>query len=383
MNQIQLIPEEIQSIIPRFDGDEKLLNLFISKCEYVIRSFRGEDNQAQQTYLYHCITSRLIGKAAVLVSERENIHTWEELKEIFIQHFGDPRSEACISIELDNLKIKQGESYIEFCYRIQNVRSSLISKVNILPDEGIKAAKYIIYNNAALNVFLYNLPEDMIKFVRLNKCTTLETALSVVMEEVNFQTRYNAKNKVKSNFNNNNQGNQNQLPKHTFTAPLQHKFGNQTNNQTFKPAFKSNFEPNNNNFPNRFNNQPQGFKPNLQQPFRPNVNRPFNGPPQQFPRTVNNYKQSGFFKANPNQQFRFGINNNNQQSKQNADVSMRTVRNNMLNDQEQPDYDYEQDAYEYIDESNIEEYNTDDDILLTEGLNENFQLEASMEPPPK
>lgn len=42
----------------------------------------------------------------------------------------------------------------------------------------------------ALNVFLYNLPEDMIKFVRLNKYITLESALNIVTEEVNFLTRF-------------------------------------------------------------------------------------------------------------------------------------------------------------------------------------------------
>lgn len=301
------------------------------------------------------------------------------MKEVFLQHFGDPRSEACISIELDNLKIKQGESYIDFCHRIQNVRSSLISKVNILTDEGIKAAKYIIYNNAALNVFLYNLPEDMIKFVRLNKCTTLESALSVVTEEVNFQTRYNTKNKIKT-VTNNNQGNQNPLP--TSTNPVQYKFGIQQNNQQpFKQTFRPNWaQPNNNRFTNQ---QPQGFRPNLPQQVRPNFNRPFNGPPQQFPRAVNNYKQSGFFKANPNQQFRFGINNSNQQPRHTTDVTMRTVRNNMLNDQEQPDHDLENYDYDAI---NVEEHNVEDSNLFNtdcEEIDENFQMEASVELQPK
>ncbi|CAB3221880.1 unnamed protein product [Arctia plantaginis] len=284
MSQIQLIPKEIQSIIPRYDGDDKLLNLFISKCEYVIKSFRGDNNPTQQAYLYHCVTSRLVGKAAILVSERGNIKTFEELKEVFVQHFGDPRSEACISIELDNLKIKHGESYIDFCHRIQNVKSSLISK----------------------------------------------------------------------------------------------------NNQIFKPTFKPNFVPNINN--NRFNQQPQGFRPNLHQPFKPNFNRPFNGPPQQFPRALNNYKQSGFFKPNPNQQFRFGINTNQQHkphSTSHTDVTMRTVQNNMLNEQE-ADYEFRQD----YDDTVIDEFNMEEDTQFTneyssEEIDANFQIEASPIPQPK
>lgn len=369
---IQLIPKEIQSIIPKFDGDDKLLNLFISKCEYVIRNFRGDNNPAQQTYLFHCITSKLVGKAAVLISERENISSWESLKELFIQHFGDPRSEACINIELENLKIKQGESYIDFCHRIQNVRSSLISKVNLLTDEGIKAAKIIIYNNTALNVFLYNLPEDLIKFVRLNKCETLENALSVVTEEINFQTRYNIRNKLKNTTNNNSNNHQNQSNnnKPNLTSPIQYKFGIPNNNQGFKHGFKPNFTSN-----QRFANNPQGPKPN-------NTNQPNQKAlvhqPQQIPRTMNNYKQSGFFKPNPNQHFKFGIGN--QQPKYNTDVSMRTVRNNMMTDDPlefESDNNYE-DIYA-LDDENLDDYNqlnyTDDNEPT------NFSIEASVTDP--
>lgn len=370
---IQLIPKEIQSIIPRFDGDDKLLNLFISKCEYVIRSFRGENNPAQQIYLFHCITSRLIGKAAVLISERENVTTWEELKELFVQHFGDPRSEACISIELENLKIKQGESYIDFCHRIQNIRSSLISKVNLLTDEGIKAAKYIIYNNTALNVFLYNLPEDMIKFVRLNKCLTLESALSVVTEEVNFQTRYNLRNKNKPTFSN-NPGHSNN-PKPNITTPIQNKFGiPASNNQGFKPQypFKPNFIPNHNSGNQKFGFQQQGYKPNLSN--QPNQ-KPITHQPQQIPRVMNNYKQSGFFKANPNQQFRFGINN--QPPRQNTDVSMRTMHNNMLDEPTDLDYNDEE-VYSYEDDNCLEFVDDQLNYVQSESKHENFQIEASM-----
>lgn len=370
---IQLIPKEIQSIIPRFDGDDKLLNLFISKCEYVIRSFRGENNQAQQIYLFHCITSRLVGKAAVLISERENITTWEGLKELFVQHFGDPRSEACLSIELENLKIKQGESYIDFCHRIQNVRSSLISKVNLLTDEGIKAAKYIIYNNTALNVFLYNLPEDMIKFVRLNKCLTLESALSVVIEEVNFQTRYNTHNKIKITPNTSNQSN-NTRP--NFTTPIQYKFGIPANNNQgfrqmygFRPNFVSN--PNNQKL-----NQPQGPKPNTSN----NQTNPkaITHQPQQIPRTFNNYKRSGFFKANPNQQFRFGIVN--QQPKQNTDISMRTVHNNMIEESLELDPESNCEQIILLDDENLVVFVDESDqnnCVQTENEPVNFQIEAS------
>ncbi|CAB3238643.1 unnamed protein product [Arctia plantaginis] len=206
------------------------------------------------------------------------------------------------------------------------------------------------------------------------------------MEEVNFQTRYNSKNKIKPNFNHNNQNlSHKPTQQHlSFTTPIQYKFSIPQNNQIFKPTFKPNFVPNINN--NRFNQQPQGFRPNLHQPFKPNFNRPFNGPPQQFPRALNNYKQSGFFKPNPNQQFRFGINTNQQHkphSTSHTDVTMRTVQNNMLNEQE-ADYEFGQD----YDDTVIDEFNMEEDTQYTneyssEEIDANIQIEASPTPQPK
>lgn len=70
------------------------------------------------------ITSKLKGKAAALISERGDFDTYDELKSLLVQHFGDPRSEDCVAIELETLKIKHNESYLEFqhfCSRIQDI----------------------------------------------------------------------------------------------------------------------------------------------------------------------------------------------------------------------------------------------------------------------
>lgn len=104
-----------------------------------------------------------------------------------IQHFGDPRSEECVAIELETLKIKQSESYLQFCSRIQDIRAILISKVNQNSSTTLREAKTIIYNNTSLNVFMYNLPEHMVRIVRIKNPTSLEDALKYVLEEVNFQ----------------------------------------------------------------------------------------------------------------------------------------------------------------------------------------------------
>ncbi|XP_045541903.1 uncharacterized protein LOC123723369 [Papilio machaon] len=332
---IVAVPMEMSKVIPKFDGDEKLLNLYIKKCEYVLNCYKSESSQAQNLYMFHVLSSKLVGKAAQLLSERQDIESWTELKTVLIQYFGDPRSEECIAIELETLKINNNESYLDFCNRIQQVKSTLIAKVNTISDLHVKKSKITIYDNLALNVFLYNLPEDLIRIVRLKGSSTLENALSTVLEEVNFQFQYNARNKMfRSNVSkpqltssqnpyvekfglkpflpsNNNGGfrfgspNQFRMPSHPqgLNSVQQFKFGNPPQGQTL-----GGFRPPTQNFrfgiPNQgpqgyrpnFNQAPQGYRPNFSQApqgYRPN----FSQAPQQRPAFNQSYQN----------QFKFGV----------------------------------------------------------------------------
>lgn len=270
---INPIPNEMLRLIPLFGGDKRHLGLFIRKCEYIIEKFRASEDQ--NVYILHAITSRLTDNAAALLSEREDISTWTELKELLEQHFGDPRSEECLNIELESCKIKPGESYLDFCNRIQGIRSLLISKVNLSSDSNIKQAKIAIYNNTALNVFLYNLNENMVRVVRLKSPSTLEQALSIVLEEVNFYEQYTSRNRM---------GHSQSAPKQPFMAnSIQPTFKlpqltapNQTSGykpplQNLAPQQKFNFGIPSNKFQlgqQQFGIRPQfGFRPQSQPQF--------------------------------------------------------------------------------------------------------------------
>ncbi|KAL0879654.1 hypothetical protein ABMA27_003369 [Loxostege sticticalis] len=115
-------------MIPLLEGDARQLPLFTKKIEYILNTFRG--GAARNMYLFHVITSRLAEAAANLVGERDNIDTWQELKNLLNQHFGDPRTGECLLLKLEALTIQRGESYLDFCHRIQNLRSILIAKFN-------------------------------------------------------------------------------------------------------------------------------------------------------------------------------------------------------------------------------------------------------------
>ncbi|XP_063830147.1 uncharacterized protein LOC135079419 [Ostrinia nubilalis] len=369
--QITPIPNEMLRLIPFFNGDKKHLNLFLKKCEYVISRYRG--GVEQDLYVYHAITSRLTENAAALLSEQENLTNWSELKEILTQHFGDPRSEACINIELESLKIRSNESYTDFCNRVQSTRSMLISKVNTIADESIRHAKITIYNNTALNVFLYNLPENLVRIVRLKAPSTLEAALSIVLEEVNFMDQYNMRSKMHSQ----------PKPNNSFT-PTQQKFsGNQphfVSSNAFKPIippqFKFGLPPNQGYKPfQQYGNKPLQqfgyFKPPHQPGFRPPQQFGYR-PPQQF--GYRPPQQFGY--RHPPQQFgykppqfgykpQFGAQQAQQVQPprmQLTDVSMRTAtKPNNVNETNLNDLNYDEAEQSYYDqyycEYPIDEYN--------------------------
>lgn len=206
MEGINRIPQELVNIIPVFNGDTRTLPLFIKKCEYILSTFRG--GAVQNEYLFHVITSRLSGEAASLVGERDSIDSWDELKKLLNQHFGDPRTEDCLAMELESCKINKGESYLDLCHRIQHMRSILFAKIaETITDDSLRKAKQVIYNNRAMNVFLFNLPPFLVRLVRLRNVSTLEDALKIVLEEQNFQAVYSARTNDYRNSNRYNKPN--------------------------------------------------------------------------------------------------------------------------------------------------------------------------------
>lgn len=237
MENIVRIPAEMVKIIPIFEGDSRQLPLYIKKCEYIINAFSA--GEAQGTYLFHVLTSRLAGEAANIVGERDNINTWQDLKSLLTQYFGDPRTEECLVMELESTKINRGENFSSFCQRVQNLRSILFAKIaETINDPNIRIAKMNIYNHMSLNVFLYNLPQYLVRLVRLRNVTTLEDALKIVLEEQNFQTVYEFKNNSPRNIRNQRISPQPQHnPQRSYTPQR----------STFSPAFNNSFHNNSSN----------------------------------------------------------------------------------------------------------------------------------------
>jgi hypothetical protein len=321
MEQISRVPVELVNIIPVFSGDSRQLPLFLKKCEYILERFGG--NELQNEYLFHLVTSRLSGEAATLVGEREQIINWQELKTLLSQHFGDPRTEECLVLELEALRIRKGENYLEFCHRVQNLRSILLSKVNeTIDDINVRRAKQSIYTNSSMNVFLYNLPAYLVRLVRLRNVSNLEDALKVVLEEQNFQTVYDHKNRQSNNNIRNprpsppQNGYQSfrQIDNRQSSTPVMNRSQNSNFNRSFHNSsqsnnFNNNYNSRNNSFQSRNFNGSYNSRNTQQQMFRS-----MPGPSQQFTDNAPRNMSSSHF----------GSGNN-------TDVTMRTASSRRIN----------------------------------------------------
>lgn len=329
MENIARVPVEMVKIIPTFDGDTRLLPLFIKKCEYILSTFQG--GNLQNEYLFHVVTSRLTGEAANLVGEREQITSWEELKLLLNQHFGDPRSEDCLALELESLKIRRNESYLEFCHRIQHIRSILFSKINeTVNDVNLRQAKQAIYNNSSLNVFLYNLPYYLVRLVRLRQVSTLEDALKTVLEEQNFQTVYDSRN---------SRPNQNFKPNYNSPSQSYNQIDNRRGTNT------------NNNFNDSRNNSQQ-FRNIRQNSFNYNNQQTTTRSPRSSPQQQRQQFADNTFGSFPTPTT----------SGNNTDVTMRTASSRRVN---------------YIDNNNLQPCSSRECNENNENTVENFYIRAS------
>lgn len=356
-NNLVTVPSEMVKIIPQFGGEPRLLSLFIKKSEYIIQRFQG--NELQNEYLFHVITSRLVGEAAKLIGERDQIESWVELKTLLQEHFGDPRTEQCLVLELESLKINRGESYFDFCHRVQQLRSILIAKVNeTIQNQAERVAKQNIYNNTSLNVFLYNLPAYLVRLVRLKNVTTLEDALKQVLEEENFQNVYNQKNVRGPRANNSFDGQRRNISQGANVHVSNRSFSNNNFSGPQQPTqmrngnFNSGFVPNDNSFqmrnPNRFQTN-NSF--HAQNQGRPQMNN-YNANISQRPPVYNTQQGAG--------------------SGCNTDVTMRTASSRRVN------YTNMNNANAHYSMMNESENNDDESFHSSSAGNvvENFHIRA-------
>lgn len=220
--------------IPIFNGDKSILTTFLCSCEDLVKNFYSrEDGAPINRVIINTIRSKLRGHAAELIGPRDELNTWDLIKNILIQSFADGRTENILLNDLMTSSINRNETLTEYALRLQLLRSLLVQKLNENGEAAaVKQIKIAYYEQITLKTFIQNLPEKIQIIVKCRDPVTLEKALVIVKEE---ETDLEFKNRIKARQNPNptssNVNNQNfRLPVNIQSQNYLRPIGNSQNN---------------------------------------------------------------------------------------------------------------------------------------------------------
>lgn len=286
--------------IPMFDGDENNLAKFLNSCDFVVNTYANVNDPAIQSYILQVIKSRFVDRANLLVGSRNELNTWNSIRESLQQCFGDRRSLECLEQDLLTAHPQRNEQPIDFARRLQILRSHLIGRINNFTDAEIplhtKESYRRQYNQMALRTLLRNLSGNLQTIIRLKNPINIEQAITYIIEEENFAYSQNNLKQIETpqyrlnsnrfndrqNFNNNHQ-NSNNNRRH-FSNNQYRSFPQIFQNTRNQPdnAYQRNFAPiqlpvtyQNNSFPS----QPIPVQPRTINRYYP-TNRQVFGPPK-------------------------------------------------------------------------------------------------------
>lgn len=281
----QLFKIELDTI-PTFEGKETQINAFCMACENIY--VRYQNVAEVQTVLRAAIFSKFRGKASEILSPRDDLINWPQIKDAIIQHFSDTRDLEQLTVEFNNIKINRGESLIDFGYRIRSALGKLLSKLNISNIPHTQIRQEILISNA-LDRYLVTIPYHISMQVRSRQPVTLEQAISYAQDEINFAQRSGQNTTAPFMLNkiSQKQNTSNSFTKSMFNQPPSQSHQNPHFQNQFKQPFQNNFRSPLQNQNNPFYNQ--GHQSNI---FRTQQNQ------FRFPQF--NKPSTNVFKPNPN-----------------------------------------------------------------------------------
>lgn len=282
-------------IIPHYDGDAITLSSFISACDFLQTTFGQTNDQILKNYLTRVIQTKLSGRAQLLVGCRSELDSWNKIKNALQNCFGDNRNLECLEQDLFLARPNKNENNLDFAKRLQILRSQLAQKLTSIPEASMPNATKVIYLNQyekiTLRTFIRSLNGPLQSIIRLRNPLNIETAMTLITEEENFnytQNLFRPSNQVETkNFSRNNFVNQNLVRRppspmnYPYNAP---NFRNQNNhyqnNQQQNYQYQNNHYPNNNFQNPRFPSNPINIQPRQMPERRFPTNREVFGPPK-------------------------------------------------------------------------------------------------------
>lgn len=350
------------NIISPFDGNPCELYNFLKVSQTFLTIYFNEEDPGcvQNLLLFEGIKSRLEGRAREVISIY-GANTWDEIKSVLTQNFGDQRDENSLNRDLVNLR-QTNETPQQFYEKIMSILNIICNYIEIHNvDNNIKISKKNFFTQQALVTFLAGLKEPLGSTIRAMRPKCLATAMQFIVEENNI--RY----LQKTHISNNQSVNQSAIKKHIFQHKPQQNYFQTNNTPRFaQPNFQSQF----NNFQSpkfptgpinvhaRTNHPQQKFFTN-QQTFKKsqNVWKPGQNNQQQTKSTPMSVSTRNTFRK-PQNQFRDFRDQPGPSSRPNfASEELFNVEYESTQDPQNDGHEYE----EYVEYDETQEYQEDDE----------------------
>lgn len=227
----------IADLMPRYDGNPKLLNFYIREVESLLQLTSEIDRS--HPALFCLIKSRLSGPAIDAIAYEEYLNSWDSIKRALIRRLGEPRNEIQVMQELTRVRRSKNEDADSFGKRLRELLDTLYS----VGEHGNKT----YYEKMVIEQYVNQLDFHVSLGVRIAKPDTFESAIIAARQE-EARLAYN-----RSNYFNNpstSQAKPKEFPKHN------------SNNSHLRNPVNSYAPP---NFVNQpippYNPQPNNFVP--------------------------------------------------------------------------------------------------------------------------
>lgn len=163
----------LADLMPRYDGNPRLLNMFINNVESLLLLFSCEGDLSS---LITClIKSRLSGGALDAIAHEQSLDSWPEIKNALVRRLGDPRNEIQIIQDLSRTKRQKNEDSEAYGKRLREILDTLYS-VGTNPDKSY-------YEKMVIEQYVYHLEFHVSLGVRISKPETLEAAITAARQE--------------------------------------------------------------------------------------------------------------------------------------------------------------------------------------------------------
>lgn len=169
--------------IKPFDGDKTKLSPFLKNCENALSSASA----SQQDILLKYIISQLEGKAEAACSLKI-FESWHELKLFLKSTFGETKHRDHLLLDLQNCKIKPGESVTQYSLRLETYLTRLQTDIaHSTHDPTEIKGRIASTEDLALHTFLLGLPSNISNILRCRNPSNLHEAVNLACQEEKLQ----------------------------------------------------------------------------------------------------------------------------------------------------------------------------------------------------